>query len=92
MDYNEIVPSSQRTFVMNNGLRFVVFSCVDILDARRRALALAMITLDRKRGNFLKVFCPNQLHSGTFMPSIKCWWDHEAIQKQIPGEFYSQLT
>ena len=81
LDFNEIVAPSERTFVMNNGLRFIVFHCSSITDARRRALALALITLDRKKGDFLKVFCPNQLHFGNFMPNIKCWWDLDPISK-----------
>ena len=59
LDYNQIVEPENRSFVMNNGLRFVVIHCSSVEDARRRALALAMITLDRKKGDFLKIFCPN---------------------------------
>ena len=76
---------------MNNGLRFVVIHCASVNDARRRALALAMITLDRKRGDFLRILCPNQLCTGNFMPNIKCWWDLPTISKQIPKDFYNQL-
>ena len=66
---------------MNNGLRFVVIHCASVVDARRRALALAMISLDRAKGDFLKMLCPNQLFSGNFMPNIKNWWDLPAISK-----------
>ena len=69
-----------RTFVMNNGLRFVVIHCASVIDAQRRALALAMITLDRKKGDFLKIFCPNQLFSGTFLPNIQGWWNLKEIK------------
>ena len=73
---------------MNNGLRFVLVNCASVADARRRALALAMITLDRKRGKYLKVFCPYQLQSGKFMPDIKCWWDIDPISQQVPKTFF----
>ena len=60
--------------MVNNGLRFVVINCASVSDARRRALALAMITLNRKKGDFLKILGPEQLHRGTFLPNIQCWW------------------
>lgn len=59
LDYNQIVAPENRTFVVNNGLRFVVMNCSSVVDAKRRALALAMITLNRKKGDFLKILCPN---------------------------------
>lgn len=59
LDYNQIVAPENRTFVVNNGLRFVVVNCFSVVDAKRRALALAMITLNRKKGDFLKIFCPD---------------------------------
>ena len=74
---------------MNNGLRFVLFHCSSVSDALRRALALAMTTLDRKRGDFLRVFCTHQLFNGIFMPYIKCWWDLDAIKNQIPKDFFA---
>ena len=77
---------------MNNGLRFVIVHCASVLDAKRRALALAMITLNRKKGDFLKIFCPSMLNSGTFLPNIECWWNLEEIRAKLPVDYMKSLT
>ena len=51
-----------------------------------------MITLNRKKGEFLKIFCPEQLNQGTFMPSIECWWDLKEIRDKLPPGYMKQLT
>ena len=48
LDYQQIVPSEQRMFSVNKGLRFVNIKCVSVDDAKRRGLALALMTFNRK--------------------------------------------
>ena len=91
LDYNQIVEPEHRSFFAKNGLRFVMIHCASIIDARRRALALAMVTLNRKRGDFLKIFCSHQLHAISFLPNIQCWWDLKEIKAQIPPDFVQNL-
>ena len=69
----------------------MVLHCVSVEDAKRRALALAMITLDRKKGDFLKIFSPSQLFTGTFISNIKCWWNLKEIKELIPANFLGNL-
>lgn len=54
-------------------------------------MALAMVTLNRKRGDFLKIFCSHQLHAISFLPNIQCWWDLKEIKAQIPPNFVQNL-
>ena len=80
LDYNQIVPPEQRRFKMNNGLRFIVVHCHSVEDARRRALAMAMKTFDRKRGNFVKLFCPSQMTLSTFLTNITHLWNGPVLK------------
>ena len=56
LDYQQIVPSAERMFSLNRGLRFVSMQCSSIEDAKRRSLAMALMTLNRKTSTFLKLF------------------------------------
>lgn len=76
---------------MNNGLNFVVLHCASIEDAQRRALALAMITLNRKRGDFLKILSPDQLFAGTFIQNISQWWELPEIKRTLPENLLKDL-
>ena len=58
-DYQQIVPAAERLFSINRGLRFVSIECPSIEDAKRRALAMALMTLNRKTKTFLKLTTKN---------------------------------
>ena len=42
-------------FSMNKGLRFVSIKCTSVDDAKRRGLAMALMTVNRKKNTFLKL-------------------------------------
>ena len=80
-----------RTFKINNGLRFVVVHCASVEDARRRALAMAIMTVDRKLGNFVKLFCPTQMVMSTFLRNIQLWWSTCHIKNTLPPNYMNRL-
>ena len=74
LDYQQIVPSAERMFSLNRGLRFVSIQCSSIEDAKRRSLAMALMTLNRKTSTFLKLFTKSQMQTSTFLSNIGNWW------------------
>ena len=75
---------------MNKGLRFVSIKCTTVDDARRRGLAIALMTLDRKRSTFMKLFTKEQMKTSTFLSNINTWWQVGGVTK-LGNDYLSKL-
>lgn len=91
LDYNQIVPRENRTFNMSNGLRFVQIKCCSVDDARRRALALALKTLDWRKGEFLQLLTEQHMKTSKFLKAIKVWWENADVEGSLPHNYMQNL-
>ena len=60
---------------MRNGLRFVKLKCVSAEDAIRRCLITALITYQRKKRSYVKLFSKELLASSMALKDLQTQWD-----------------
>ena len=60
-------------------------------DARRRALALAIKTLDWRKGEFLQLLTRKHMKTSKFLRAIKVWWENADVESRLPHNYMQNL-
>lgn len=74
-DYNDIVSHTEKQLTLNYGLNFIQINCSSVGEAKKRALAFALLSYNMKKKNFIKLFTQSTLSDGIFLKSLYKLWD-----------------
>ncbi|CDW85131.1 leucine-rich repeat and iq domain-containing protein 3 [Stylonychia lemnae] len=89
-DYNQIANYVNKTIDLKKGLKFIEISCSNVLEAKRRAMTIALLTFLLKNQVFIQVFTQKQIEEGFFLNRLRDLWEafgfsftqHDIIQMQ----------
>lgn len=74
-DYNQIANYHNKAIDLKKGLKFIEITCSSVLEAKKRALTIALLTFLLKNQVFIKVFTQKQIEEGFFLGKLRDLWD-----------------
>lgn len=79
-DYNQIATSTAKSIDLKKGLKFIEMSFSSVLEAKRRALCVALLTFLLKHQTFIRLFTQRDIESGFFLPRVRELWESYGFQ------------